>query len=118
MRSLNGKKSEKTPRVLYIFRVNPVGQNKVKKVQNTSLYLHGIKSDKIINTLESGYPNGWNSYKEQCKKECFGQKDILRTNNCSCKASNVLTTELSKGTSYCNVDGEAKKLSIFHGDNL
>ena len=111
MRSINDEKSLEKPNALHIFRINHVNPNELKKVKNASLYFSGISSNKVLNVLKSGYPKNWKSYDRQCEKECFGEH-ILRTKNCSCRASNTLTKEFPKGTSYCKVDGEIKELSF------
>ena len=103
--------SEKNKKVLHIFRINPVDQNEERKIHNACLYLHGVKSDKVVNILQSGYPKSWESYDKKCEKECI-REDIFLKKKCSCLTSNELTKELFKGTSFCTLEGDVRKLSF------
>ena len=48
-----------------------MAKNRATKIQKFSLFLYGIKPNKILNVLKSGYPKEREAYNEQCKKECY-----------------------------------------------
>ena len=111
LRSITDDSCNANSKVLHIFRINPIDQIQVNKLKYTDLYLHGIKSNKIIDVLSSGYPSDTESLLKKCNDKCFNVE--LSKSPCSCKiVSNDLKKEILKGTSYCNVENEVGKMSF------
>ena len=108
--SLKNQDCKEIPKVLHVFRINPVDQNETQFTTFNYFYLHGITSNNVVNVLTSGYPMSDLEFTEQCKERCVG-KNINRK-NCSCYCSSSLSRELSKGVSYCNVENKLEKLSF------
>ena len=111
LRSLTDDDCKDNPNIVNIFKITSVDKNEDRRIINNTLYLQGVKSDKVVNILKSGYPLSSELFEKQCKEECFGE-NVLRTDNCSCIVSNSLDRELPKGISYCNVDDEVKKIAF------
>jgi len=114
LRSVTDDSCNKNPNVLHMFRINPTDENQENKLLNTKLYLHGTKANKITEVLKSGYPKYPKEkefLREQCNDKCFSA-DFTKS-VCTCKSiSNDLEWQLSKGTSYCKVEDEVKKMSF------
>ena len=108
--SLKNQDCKAIPKVLHVFRTNPVDQNEFRFTIYSSLYLHGVTSNNVLNVLTSGYPMSNLALSEQCREKCVGKN--INSKQCSCYCSSSLSRELSKGASYCNVKNKLKKLSF------
>ena len=116
LKSLGRADCKKIPKVLHMFRINPLDQYEAGMIQNSSLYWHGVPANKVENILTSGYfkyqgKESLAPFREHCKKECFNER-ILLTRNCFCRGSASLSREILKGASYCYVESEVRKLSF------
>ena len=111
LRSIDDKCTSENSPICYFFKIIPVDKNEAYLINNVSLYLQGVKANKVLDVLTSGYPTDLESLEKQCKKYCFGE-DILQSRSCSCFCSVFLKQELQKGISYCKIDGGLKKLSF------
>ena len=97
--SIADKNAENKPKIMHVFKINPVDKTEVVKMKDKCLYLKGIKSNKVNNTLTFGYP--------------FKQHNLidnkLHYNN---HVFSFLGDEIEEGLSYCEVDNAVKKLSF------
>lgn len=95
LRSINDKHSNENLSIRYLFRINPQDQNEANFINNVPLYLHGIKANKVLDILTSGYNTDFETVKKKCKEECFGE-DVLRSKRCSCFFFSFFQTGVTK----------------------
>ena len=105
LRSIIDEKSKDKINILHVFKIIPTNPIEVTKLQNSSLYFHGVKSNKVMNVLESGYPQNHDLQLQKCKENCF-DKRILPSHRCSCKISNSFSLESTRGRSYGEANNE------------
>ena len=110
LRSMTEKNPNGNPTVVQIYRINPVDKSEVEKMRDGLLYMYGVKADKVLDVLASGYPASHDDFVkpyrfmfEPCN--CYPE-------DCYCNVSTDLDYELKKGTSHCVTDGRVEKLSF------
>ena len=103
LRSMTEKNPNGNPTVVQVYRINPVDKSEIEKMHDGLLYMHGVKSDKVLDVLASGYP---------VSHDDFVKPYRLSAKESYCDVSTNLDFELKKGTSYCVSDGRVRKLSF------
>ena len=101
--SMTEKNPNGNPTVVQVYRINPVDKSEVEKMRDGLLYKHGVKADKVLDVLASGYPASHDDFVKQFKCSPVG---------CYYDASTDLDFELLQGTSQCVTDGRVGKLSF------
>ena len=102
VQSITNKNALNYPKILHVFKINPVDKNEVSKVKDRCLYLRGIKSNEVNNVLTYGYPEKQNN----SINESSNDLDNVRF------APLIFRNEIEEGVSYYGVDNVVKKLSF------
>ena len=89
---------ENIPKILHLFKINPVDKNEVTNLKDTCIFLSGIKSNKVNEILTNGYSR--NKYKKGHKK--FDTE----------LATTSFDEQVESGLSYHAVDNVVKKVSF------
>ena len=119
LRSIENYKSSTTnQKVLRVFKINPFDKTEEDKLKGEYLLFNGIKSDKVNNILNCGYPlrkfYDVNQISEAFHK--MAQKNVIKVGSLdhsdTYNATTCLKDEISKGSSYCEVDKVVKQLSF------